>query len=343
MTSAQLPAAAGRELTQHHGEHRATHGRRRVRGEVPVAHLQSQWAANHRLVCREVGCRDEAAALGGVRRDPLGQLSGVDGPVALFADEVEGVGKIGRAHEVAGVQGRPVRPAHQRARVLVPPEDGVGRDREEARRRGTDVVAGPQGGGGRRQDVGPSGRAVALVREAERREGAGGRHRAVTGIQGDPAPVVHVHLEEPRSEPFRGLAAARHLDVAVDDLGLAPGRPDADEGATEGADDAGLGAHGRDHRGDGGIDGIPTCLNRGEAGMDGHGPGRGNRHLSVHAAIVPCRGPVRVLLAGLRDYRVVRRTVNSAVVPSPRVETPRAENGSYGEPGPRRRGPWRAP
>ena len=62
--------AAARQLPEHHREHRATDGRRRVDRDVPVPHHPPQRLAHHDLVCREVGFGDQPTVRGHSSRAP---------------------------------------------------------------------------------------------------------------------------------------------------------------------------------------------------------------------------------------------------------------------------------
>ena len=101
-----------------------------------------------------------------------------------------------------------------------------------------------------------------------------------------PAAVVGDDLAHPVAERRRVEAPPGHLDVAVDDDRVGAGEPDVDEGAAHEADDAGLGAHGGQGRGDRRVDGVPALGGHLEAGLE-RGRTRGGERDPGHEVALP--------------------------------------------------------
>ena len=87
-------------------------------------------------------------------------------------------------------------------------------------------------------------------------------HRDATAVVGD-------HLTYAAAEPLGRESATRHLDVAVDDHGLAVRGPHGHEAAAGQADHAGFGHHGDECGGQRCVDGVATLVGNGQSGLEG--------------------------------------------------------------------------
>ncbi len=224
--------------------------------------------ADHRLVRRQVGAGHQPVVLGhagdeclahvarGEQRRPLGgkprQDRGERVVAALLPAVQQGAAVTGDQGLGLGVEG----------------EEGVGHEREVARRgRAHGVVAG--GLGGRQDQTRPGECGVLLGRHREGRDDAGRGDRAVAGVHGQTAAVVGHHLPDATAEAVGVGATAGHLDVAVDDDGVASGGPHGDVRAPAQADHARLGGQGHERRRERRVHGVAALGGDGEPGLEG--------------------------------------------------------------------------
>ena len=134
------PVPASGQLAEHHREHRAADGGRRVDGDRPVADVEAVRRPHDRLVRRQVVGRDQARRARPWPRPAPGPTSPVEKSVGPVGGElVEGVGRARRcARRSPPAQQPPPSPVTRRVRLGVVGERACRRRRPgSARRRGS--------------------------------------------------------------------------------------------------------------------------------------------------------------------------------------------------------------
>ncbi len=196
---------------------------------------------------------------------------------ALCRKQVQDVGEIDVEGRLARLERAAVGSGHECVSLGVVAEEGVADDGEVEGRGCADPVALAAGPGGGLDEAPPRHQSETVPGHRECLHGTGVRDRAVSRADRHPAAVVGGDLAHAVAERRRVEAAAGHLDVAVDDDRVGAGEPHVDEGAAHEADDAGLGAHGGQGRGDRRVDGVPALGGHLEPGLQGRRTRGGER------------------------------------------------------------------
>ena len=274
------------EQGEHGREHRSADGGRWVGAQVPAPGAHRQRVADDRPVRREVGARDEPAASGHVGGDDLRERAVVQRAAPFLGEEPDGVLESRDDHPVPGGHPVAVVALQGAPRLRVPAERVVPDERQVVAGRGPEDEAVACRVDGGLDHSGPGERAVAGLRQVERRQRAGYGDRAEADGHGDPAAVAGADLPLVAGAARRAVQA-RHRDAPVDgDRRRGGSRPDGHERSAGQRHDPRLGDHRDERGGDRGVDRTtPVGPHPGSRLGRGH-VGRGHRHPG-HRAIVP--------------------------------------------------------
>ncbi len=275
-----IPGAEGTILyqLQHGGQGGASDGRGRIGGDPPVIGSNDDGLPHDRPVGGQVLGGHPASGCCHVLGEPAADASGVEGSRPFGGEGAQAGRQTLDPHDVPLADQRTVGVMQRRKGLREPIENRLGGVNEIGSRRRREWEPFIGSANRRVEDRRPIEGSVPGRGFSQACEGPGGGHGSMADERGHASPVSHVDLvPEPRDRAV-GEAPARHLGVPVDHERIPVRRPDGDEGAGAGGDDAGIGGHGGHGGSDGGVDGVTTPIGHLGTGFGGDRRTGGDDH-----------------------------------------------------------------